>query len=325
MICDFELNSFLLCLFASFRHIKAKGVSLSYWMSLLSWWSVSKVCSMVWLFLVVFLGVFSPIQGGVVADSVSDFSGEQGKYGWFYGYVDSANSGQFVKFPVFGEYSTLQGDSWYIDLPTPGTNPPHVFTVLFATGGAPNAIISSGGVSKEQWAARRWISNVSGEIEISGIYGDPDAAGDLGKGGLDGVICQIVVDGEEVWVGETNGFNLNLQYRVKAEVAIGSSVDFIIRPKSNDYSDAATFTARIDSMQSEGRAGQIGVKLEIVKEDDRVMLSWSAHATGWTLEYSKSSFDQWQPFHAYPVFRNGKFRVSDMIGYERSCFYRIKL
>ncbi|RYD61906.1 MAG: hypothetical protein EOP83_15940, partial [Verrucomicrobiaceae bacterium] len=54
------------------------------------------------------------------------------------------------------------------------------------------------------------------------------------------------------------------------------------------------------------------VRLEIEKTGlEEVTLSWSADATGWTLEYLVSPFVQWQTFPTAPVISAGKFRVPD--------------
>lgn len=67
------------------------------------------------------------------------------------------------------------------------------------------------------------------------------------------------------------------------------------------------------------------VRLKIEKTGlQEVTLSWSADATGWTLEYLVFPFVQWQTFPTAPVISAGKFRVPDTTTVDRVRLYRLK-
>jgi len=187
----------------------------------------------------------SLIEAATVANSVADFSGTQGHNNWFYGYVAPASSSSFVQLPNFGFRDALEGNAWYIDPVISGVVPPHVFTQLDSVGGAPNGVITTGGDPVEQWVDRRWVSSVTGSIQISGIFGDEDPGGTFGPV-ADGIIGEILIDGTPVWSLTTSGFLSNATYQTSATVAIGSIIDFVVQPRADDYSDTFTFTAQID-------------------------------------------------------------------------------
>jgi hypothetical protein len=103
--------------------------------------------------------------GGVVADSVADFSGTQGGNGWFYGYYDRGADGDhrygpedFRPFPratgPWGRDNFWTGDAW----DWPSGNPP--WTRISATDCQPNSL----NPGPEQWVVRRWRSGVAGAL-----------------------------------------------------------------------------------------------------------------------------------------------------------------
>src|SRR5262249_2125781 len=107
----------------------------------------------------------------VLADSSQDFSGQQGQNGWFYGYYDRQNDSdkgyQASEFQALPQYvpagRLLPTDAWFLE--------PFVYwTLLTSDGGVPNggAVTSGGRKLAEHWAVRRWVSTVSGKVNISG-------------------------------------------------------------------------------------------------------------------------------------------------------------
>ncbi|MFM8007128.1 MAG: hypothetical protein ACKO86_19800, partial [Dolichospermum sp.] len=92
-----------------------------------------------------------------IANSQTEFSGTQGQNNWYYGYYDGPfNSSDFQQMNQFSS------STWYLQNGT-------YWTQLWATGGHPNGQIKSGGrLPVQQWAVRRWVSEIDGVVDISG-------------------------------------------------------------------------------------------------------------------------------------------------------------
>ena len=185
----------------------------------------------------------------VIGDSVAEFSHEQGKNGWQYGYWDLSTDAdgkynQSTDFKLFKNFGTdvrnglsrrtefTIGEVWYLE---DGRS----YTSLWAKGGHANSAIGPANYSTaEQWATRRWISDASGTVTISGHAGKvmPWGANWSGE-------CRatIIVDGEVVFstVMDEHG----LDYSVAIKVQEKSMVDFLIAP--NPSIGVVTFTATI--------------------------------------------------------------------------------
>jgi hypothetical protein len=105
----------------------------------------------------------SQARGDIIADSVSHFSGTQGQDGWYYGYSSGPFTGtNFTLMTQFAPSEITSGDSWYVQEGT-------YWTQLSVTGAHGNGTTTSGGrTPTEQWAVREWVSNVAGDVTISG-------------------------------------------------------------------------------------------------------------------------------------------------------------
>jgi hypothetical protein len=116
--------------------------------------------------------------------------------------------------------------SWYIENGT-------YWTSLWATGGHPNGQTTSGGrLPIQQWAVRRWVSEIDGVIDISGIL----------QGGS--TIGRIFVDGVELLSQSISGQTTN--YNLRVAVQKGTFIDFAIDPQNNnDLGDSTLFTVKI--------------------------------------------------------------------------------
>jgi hypothetical protein len=182
--------------------------------------------------------IITGVQAGaqIIADSVVEFSGTQGQDSWYYGYIEPSSSMNIQLMTEFvPDGNPITGDIWYV---SEGS----YWTSLYATGGSPNSDTgqSGGRIPIDQWAVRRWLSEVDGQITISGnIY---DIVAQTG----DGILARILVDGTEIYsydlaASDTVGTN----YSVTAMVNLGSTVDFVIDPKVTGHSDAAAFTSTI--------------------------------------------------------------------------------
>lgn len=193
-----------------------------------------------------FMGTMSSALATPIANSVTEFSDIQGQNNWYYGYYDDTvhpdgviNSDDWAQMPEYVDPSFFMGDgrpAWMVDSV-------NRWTGLYATGGHPNGVTTSGGrTSGEQWAVRSWVSEVSGDIGISGRIFDlnPNLS-------VDGVNAYIFVDGVQVGNFSIPNNGVALDYSFTTLVSLGSFVDFAIAPGagSDDRTDDTYFSAVI--------------------------------------------------------------------------------
>ena len=158
----------------------------------------------------------------ILANSLKDYSTTQGEGSWFYGYYPSPLDRTFQPMIACPQF----GGVWSSECPATNT-----WIILDAIGG------SAGSTA---WPVRRWISNVSGEITISGRLAKADW--DCGEG----VTGYIIVDGTEVWSQFVDYFDsVGVWYSVTVQVSVGSTVDFAIDPGFNNWCDHTVFTATL--------------------------------------------------------------------------------
>jgi hypothetical protein len=170
-----------------------------------------------------------------LADSVAEFSSVQGKDNWFYGYYEPDTDSAFHEAGTFvsggadpGWYAGAGGVTW---------------TFLDAETMHPNGEVTTGGREPvEQWAVRRWVSEVEGDIRITGHLAKYWVDGASG-----GVAGYVFVDGEMVWAWYIEGWDDGgTDIDKVVTVAHGSTVDFALDPwESDDRSDRSLFTATI--------------------------------------------------------------------------------
>lgn len=185
----------------------------------------------------------------VIGDSVAGFSSEQGKNGWYFGYWDRSTdddgkynqSSDFKMLKQFGKdvrnglsehKAFTTGDVWFLE-------DGQFYTSLWAKGGHANSAIQLGDyTAAEQWAVRRWISDASGTVTISGHVGKVMPWGANWGGECRAI---IIIDGEIVFstVIDEHG----LDYAVAAKIREKSVVDFLIAPDPSI--GVVTFTATI--------------------------------------------------------------------------------
>lgn len=169
----------------------------------------------------------------VIADSVSEYSAVQGQDNWYYGYIEPDIGPEFR---MMTDYNT-QLEWWRVD-------PTRFWTTLYWIGGHPNGRRS--GI--EQWAVRRWVSEVVGTITISGNL----AKQTLTQGGYggNGVVGEIYADGNLIWsqwVGGTD--TIGVDYQVTLNVARDMPVDFVLKAYEREAtSDDSRFTATITAV-----------------------------------------------------------------------------
>jgi hypothetical protein len=172
----------------------------------------------------------------VVADSVNEFSGDQGKNGWFYGYWDRSTDtdseySQETDFNLLPHYGVDEknglrnhdgfstGDLWFLE-------DGRFYTSVWAEGGhAQSALRKADPLTSEHWAVRRWISKVSGVVTIVGHAGKAMPWGKNWGGQCQAI---IVVDGKTVFSSVMD--EQGLDYTVAVKVREKSVVDFMIAP-----------------------------------------------------------------------------------------------
>ena len=185
------------------------------------------------LFLFISFTAF-PISANLILDSVNEFSAIQGQDNWYYGYYDYTNdlNSSYDPFSEFTQLPQFSGDAWSLQEGT-------YWTSLWNSGGHGNALVTSGGrQSIEHWAIRRWVSDLSGEINITGTL----AKTNINYG--DGITGQILVNGNQEY-SQYVAYNDSIGFNYDINVTVGQDyfVDFIFQPGQSDWTDATNFTA----------------------------------------------------------------------------------
>jgi len=173
------------------------------------------------------------LAGDLVLDSVAEFSGEQGRCGWFYAYFEAQpdtpfDASQLKPLPNFDGH-------WYLQEGVGG-----YWTRLTRSGGHPNGRKTSlerQGV--DHWVVRRWISPLVGKMELTGsVY-------KVNPTGGNGVVAMIFVDGVEQYRVQLEAEDVKVyHYSLQLMLQQGSAIDFAVDPLgSNDLKDEFVFVA----------------------------------------------------------------------------------
>lgn len=203
------------------------------------------------------LGAVSGIDTGgaaeqprLLADSVADFSLEQGKHGWYYGYDGGTLDGfalmtRVARIVAYVPATSDVWDCW-------GNEETH-WTQIFQLGAHPNGVDTSPpSPPLLQRAVRRWVSDYDGAVVISGEMAKIDLAAEPSNG----VDASVYVDGTLLLTqfigGQDSG---GLSYEVAALLRQGSTVDFVLDPHDgDDHHDLSRFTgivARDERVEAE--------------------------------------------------------------------------
>ncbi|MDX2037608.1 MAG: PEP-CTERM sorting domain-containing protein [Isosphaeraceae bacterium] len=178
-----------------------------------------------------------------IADSVLDFSSTQGRDNWFYGYYQGTlDRSSFTQMTEFGVIPNV----WTVDYELPL---PFYWTGLWNVGGHPSAAPSTGGrTSAVHWAVRRWVSEVTGMVTISGVLADIDTVDG------NGVIGRIFLDDTQVYQQTLDNGNLQgIDYSFNLFVTAGQTLDFAIDPRGgDDRYDSTRFTALVRTVPEPG-------------------------------------------------------------------------
>lgn len=197
--------------------------------------------------------LFSVCHGSIIANSVTDFSGQQGQDNWYYGYF-TGSSNNFQQMTIYNPSDTL---FYQPNFGSPEYGPLWTMPGYYRT--------SSSGYEGNHWTVvgpsfmhptdrglnyfpvRRWISEVDGFIQISGqlcMFDLPNRTS-----GLDGITGKVFVDDQEVWSGLVNNADIvGTSFQLDQLVHLNSKVDFVVYSNASDTCDHGKFTAEIVSV-----------------------------------------------------------------------------
>ena len=182
----------------------------------------------------------------LLADSIDEFSGTQGKNGWFYGYYNQSQDADalyqitdFQQLPLYLLENIWEGEIWELEL---GTGPP--WTALGNEWGHPNGPPHG----EIHWTVRRWVNKYNGKVQITGESGKMW----FGMNGGDGTEIAILVDGLEIFsrVIQAND-DKRIPFSLSTTLTTNSLVDFIIRPQNTDDFDSTAFYVQINKISSQ--------------------------------------------------------------------------
>ena len=180
-----------------------------------------------------------------LADSVAEYSDQQGQDSWNYGYWDltadeAGGDGQYddAEFQLMTEFYE-PWSNWEVQHGDGG-----FWTSVSDDGTHPNGLEGyEGRQAVEHWAIRRWVSEVTGDVSITGELSKRE-----GTTGGDGVVGMIFVDGVEQYTQAVAGSDdVGYTYSICVSVTVGSNVDFAISAgdAGDDGSDSSHYTALV--------------------------------------------------------------------------------
>lgn len=181
-----------------------------------------------------FLAMAATAQAGVIADSVADFSGVQGHRGWTYGYYDVLQ-GHGPGSPGTFQPMTAFNQTWPDTWENPGS-----WALISDSTTHPHLPAHGRIFPGNLHTSRRWTSNHSGLVSISGTIHSNDLGGD-------GTIASIWVNGTMIqsWLvrGDVHDhFDYTLS---NIAIDVGHLVEFVCDPRFTVDSDSTTFTGVI--------------------------------------------------------------------------------
>lgn len=213
------------------------------------------------------------LQGGgltVVADSVAEFSGNQGENGWFYGYQEGGGiydpGTDFVAFTGGAGQGTWNGSTqqwtgtlW--DLNIASSAP---WTSLGASGVHPN----DSNPGPEHYTIRRWVSDRSGMHTITGQFYNTNAGGD-------GTTGRVFHEGVEIFAEVSDGGPK--AFSIERTLGVGDRIDFMVDngPFDADGADGTQQTAVI--YQGSPSPNTVVIEAEVLPTENpvtAVTLTW---------------------------------------------------
>jgi len=174
----------------------------------------------------------------IVADTIADWSvsGTQGEKNWSYGWFNVTTGGvyatsKFVPFPNgTGPHSSANywnGEAWkWFD-----GDPP--FDTIGQLEMRPSAFATGGANGNTHWAIRRWISEVSGTIQVDWHIGKKDLTGS----GMVGGIYQNGTQRDTFSITAADFVGTNRTITISG-VQVGDAIDIVATPGTVSATDA---------------------------------------------------------------------------------------
>jgi hypothetical protein len=184
------------------------------------------------------LAMSSAAQGGIIADSVADFSDTQGYRNWYY-------AGYYAAGDPDGTYNS-PSDLTYLPFYASNTwmwsdIPPHYYPWINAEYMCPASLEYPG---YDVWAVRRWVSTVEGPVHITAtMHRHYEAPYGMGYGSRN----YILVDYAQVSGNYLSPYDYST-YVVELDlnVSVGTVIDFITTTAgTNSYANNPYFVASI--------------------------------------------------------------------------------
>jgi hypothetical protein len=196
--------------------------------------------------------VHSCLAGTLIANSTAEFSGVQGQNNWFYGYYDGDSAAPYTPadFELLNHYTPGGWGKWNLN-----DEALSYWTEIKVDHMHPNGLTTSGGrLPAEHWVTRRWVSEVTGLINLTGhIERIQPTAGN-------GTVAHIFVNNAEVYsyyVG-TSDFE-GTDYDITVQITQGSTVDYVVSPGSTDWADGTFYTSLITVVPEPAAIGLIAL------------------------------------------------------------------
>lgn len=182
------------------------------------------------------------LQGSVLTNSKDDFSNTQGVENWYYGFYEPFSPQGFTEL----DPANFSNNTWF-GVQTSGS------PFLDSEGGHP-------GVDDGVWAVRRWVSNYTGPVTISGEYWDRD----LNCG--DGANVRIFHNGAQVFQALSIPGTAN-SYSVDVFVLEGDQIDLAIDPILDTGCDDTELTAQVSVNSGLVVTDNCGLSMVTISQD----------------------------------------------------------
>jgi hypothetical protein len=188
-----------------------------------------------------------------VADSRLEFSSDQGKNNWWYGYYDGDTDAPYTNDPESDDFELMQEfvpglkAGWIEHLDG-------VWMIRYDQEGQGTGIGKTYmGMAEDpvdnQHPVLRWESEGRGQVAIFGRLAMNKSK--MVKG--NGVTGSVHVDGQKLWSRKLNaGDTQGLEYEVIANIRRDSVIDFSISSDGDSDGDQVRFTVFIDQMENPG-------------------------------------------------------------------------
>lgn len=206
----------------------------------------------------------------LIADSVDDFGGVQGENGWSYGWYsqDDVSTGApvGVNTSAFNQFTSFNsGTGWWSTDPfsaasTPGQgSSPGTYAVITAELMHAHAPSPLANLSAENlWVSRRWTSNTSGVVTLSGSIAHDDYGGGFMAG--NGTEAHILVDGVAVFSYDVQFQDfVGTEYLFDVAVGQGTTIEMLLGAKGDPSFDATRFDMQISVVPAPGAVALIGL------------------------------------------------------------------